>query len=107
MKKASFYICILEGEPKKIVAKKQVGYSEGDIGLHKGIGNIWIATHIPTGLKLTSTRTKTRASALKEARQRLAGKMYELKKSLKAYIETEAFKSFAKSRYEQSDTTVF
>ena len=105
MKKDIFYICIPEGEPKKIVAKKQVGYSEGDIGLHKGIGNIWVATHIPTGMKIVEN--KTRAGALERAKRLFTEKKDVIENSIKIHKESKAFESFLESQYEQSDTTVF
>ena len=116
MRKDYFYISVRNNNTKEVIAEKRSGYSVGDIGLHKGKSwsgaEIWIATHIPTGTKLTSTESentganKTRNAALKEAQKRItADENFEQR--IADYKKTENFKQFSKSRYNQTVTGVF
>ena len=110
MRKDYFYICT-RGIENRIVAEKRTGYSEGDIGLHKSKSSngedIWIATHIPTGLRLMSLESekinKNRQRALKEAKKILG----ENSGSIEKHMKTEQYEAFRKSRYEQTVTKVF
>ena len=70
MKKDTFYRCIVT-EDRQITAVKTVGYTEGDIGLHKEDG-YWVATHVPTGSRVSSELNKTRRDALAEINQWIA-----------------------------------
>ena len=63
MKKGVFYICVRRASTGCIEADQVNGYIKDDIGLHKANG-LWIATHIPTGLMIRksvsrSLKTKT------------------------------------------------
>lgn len=116
MQKDKFYICVLEKDPKtekpKIIAQRNSGYSDGDIGLHEvqynSELNSWIATHIPTGLKLIDQRQeyhKTKASALKSAKDKINKSEFITK--LNEYLDGEQHKKFSQSRYDQSVTGVY
>ena len=114
MRKDYFYICICDVENKtKVVAEKKTGYSVGEIGLHKSRNHrygvdIWVATHIPTGLKLTSPESdyegvnRTRQRALKEARERLD----RLGEGIEKHMKTKEYEAFRKSRHEQTVSTM-
>ena len=107
MRKDYFYISDKDPETKEISALKVTGYSEGDIGVHK-TKDYWTATHIPTGLRLTSYENlgkhKTRQQALKEANKVLENPVCE--KSIEKHKETEAYEAFRQSRYNQTVSTL-
>jgi len=105
VRKDTFYRCVRED--KKIVAIKTTGYSENNIGIHKE-GGFWIATHIPTGMRLTplSSRNKSIKQALNEAK-RLISEHDDFEKLLQARLESEIYEKFVQSKYKQSATGVF
>ena len=106
--KDTFYICLLnEG---KVTAVKKDGYTLGDVGLHRGKcpqgREIWIATHIPTGLRLMSEDRegkRTRQQVFKEAVKVLE----ENGQRVAEHMKTEIYETFRKSRYDQTVTRVF
>ena len=112
MKKGSFYICVLKRDGsfnRAIEAEKMPGWVDGDIGIHEvkynNLISSWVATHIPTGLRLVNERQechKTRAAALKSAKEKIAdpgfhGRVMEISKG-------EAFQQFQRSRHEKEIT---
>ena len=105
MKKDTFYRCVKED--KRIVAAKITGYSDGDIGLHEEQG-FWVATHIPTGTKLTPkySRNKTAKTALTEAK-RLISEKTDFEQYIQKYMDGDIYDAFQKSRYNQTTTRVF
>jgi L-rhamnose isomerase len=104
MTKTTFYLQELTGGC--YTARKVSGYSEGDIGVHKLGNNTWSATHIPTGTKLTPSNYKTAKQALSEAKNSIVAHA-DYDERVQKTMESESYKAFARSRYEQSVTTVF
>ena len=106
MKKDTFYRCVKD-DKKRVVAAKITGYSDGDIGLHKEQG-FWVATHIPTGTKLTPkySRNKTAKTALTEAK-RLISEKTDFEQYIQKYMDGDIYDAFQKSRYNQTTTGVF
>ena len=110
MRKDNFYRCLIE--KNKVTACKTQGFSERDVGLHKGnysydlSKQTWAATHIPTGLGLTSNRIvySTRKEALKAAYQAMRRDDFET--ILAKYMESDFHKQFSQSRYKQNVTEV-
>lgn len=105
MRKDNFYRCVKED--KRIVAAKTADFSDGDIGLHKEQG-FWVATHIPTGMKLTPTysRNKTAKTALTEAKRLISEKL-DFDQHIQKHIDGAIYDAFQKSRYNQTVTRVF
>ena len=71
MHKGTYWLCGRGG--RGVRAKKVEGYINGDVGLRRTDpdGNVWTATHIPTGLLLC--RAKTMTDAYATALRMLAG----------------------------------
>ena len=106
MKKDTFNRCVKD-DKKRVVAAKITGYSDGDIGLHKEQG-FWVATHIPTGTKLTPkySRNKTAKTTLTEAK-RLISEKTDFEQYVQKYMDGDIYDAFRKSRYNQTTTRVF
>jgi len=116
MRKDSFYTCIKQKNPDteetEIKALKISGFAEGDIGLHEikynSELNTWVATHIPTGLLLIDKRQeyhKTKSSALKSAKAKINLPSFE--QNVKTHMESEGYKTFQQSRYDQCVTYAY
>jgi hypothetical protein len=107
MRKQTFYRCVRLSEKGNIVALKTYGYSDGDIGLHKDDG-IWYATYIPNGGLLTprKSRNNTAKAALAEAKRVISDRK-NFEQDVRKFENSWIYKDFAKSKYEQSVTTVF
>jgi hypothetical protein len=109
VRKDIFYRCLKDKKDGRIFAEKTTGYSEGDIGLHSDIDSggdrFWMATHIPTGRKLTPTANKTARLALSEAKRIIAA-VPEFDKRIQETMDTEEYKTFTQSRYAQECFTV-
>ena len=76
MKKGSFFICNRKGygSDAKVNAERVTGYIDGDIGVHKA-NREWVATHVPTGLKIITANT--RQEAIELARQKRSAPGFE------------------------------
>ena len=114
MKKATFYRIVNRdsvGGKLQITALKTTGYSESDIGLHQENG-IWIATHIPTGLALSSMAVtnsrldETKAVVLANAK-RLISERPDYADKLQKHIDSDNHAKFLKSKYDQTAIEVF
>lgn len=106
MHKDIFYRCLREIDGT-IIAQKTFGFSEGDIGLNE-INGMWEATHIPTGMKLSPNipQYKTAKAALSNTEKRIADNA-NFKKLIEQCMESNHYRAFCKSRYEQSITSDF
>jgi hypothetical protein len=115
MIKDNFYICVKVPKGEREVkdkyetkAKRVSGYTEGNVGLHKQPDDFWIASHLPTGLRISPilSKNKTRKEALREA-LKLINERQDYKKLVDSFMESENYKQFAQSKYDQTVTTVF
>lgn len=102
MRKDIFYRCMRD-EKGEIVALRTFGYSEGDIGINQE-GSFWVATHIPTGM-LISSYNKTKNNALREAKKLIAERK-DFNEKIKEVMESDGFKKFNDSRHKQSTMTI-
>lgn len=101
MKLVEFYRCMRSGE--KFHALRTLGYVEGGIGLVKETkGRGWVATHIPTGTKITpdSSNHKTAKQALLEA-EKLIAKSEDILAVIQRLRNTKGYNAFVFDRNRQ------
>lgn len=105
MKKATFYRIMLS--ENQIIAVKIQGYVEGDIGVHKE-NEFWVATHIPTGLKLIpapGAGSNTRAATFAAAK--LVLERSDCVDKIQKHILGVNHAKFLNSKYNQTATEVY
>lgn len=89
MKRGTYFICF--NNHGNITAEIREGYIDGDVGICK-TEKRWIASHIPTGLKLAEA--PARQALLEQVKNRISAPGFD--DLVSAHKNTKMFKQFEK-----------